>query len=272
MLTPGTSKLNRRYTYRPPRADHHMLTLARRLTYASSTPPQPVDHRPQLEDVRDQGQKGYCFAFATAVVKEHNCVIWGLQQLGWQRGQPVPASTKALGSYLSPDYIGWKTQTAEGTFGQDLGGNFADSFSCTQGWGVPPEAFLPYDADNKAHAGDARADAAAVPYRFGTPCTVALSPDAFVPVLSMGHCIAFGFSVYTSFEDTDSSGVVPPVKSGEAFLGGHGVAMVGWELSPVTRTRYFIVRNSWSSSWGDKGYAYMDDSYFTNFTDAWTTA
>jgi C1A family cysteine protease len=37
--------------------------------------------------------------------------------------------------------------------------------------------------------------------------------------------------------------------------GGHAVALVGYTKD------YFIVRNSWGTSWGDKGYAYASNAY-----------
>jgi hypothetical protein len=225
--------------------------------------PTPVDHRPIMRPVRDQGQKGYCFAFATAAVKEANCVFWETS-----RGGPATP----LGAYLSPDYIGWKTQTGEGTFGQDAGGSLGDSFACVQGWGVCPESFLPYNPNDMAHAGRPDSDVAARPYRFGTPCHVPIDPDAFAQVLSSNHVIAIGFAVYPSFESTGPSGVVQPVSDGEPLLGGHAVTVVGFDFTPVTKQRVFIVRNQWSANWGDDGYCYMDDSYFSNVFDAWTTA
>ncbi len=46
--------------------------------------------------------------------------------------------------------------------------------------------------------------------------------------------------------------------------GGHAVALVGY------RAGQFIVRNSWGTSWGDKGFAYASDAYAKEaFTEAY---
>lgn len=46
--------------------------------------------------------------------------------------------------------------------------------------------------------------------------------------------------------------------------GGHAVALVGYTSS------HFIVRNSWGTGWGDKGFAYASDSYAqAAFTEAY---
>jgi C1A family cysteine protease len=46
-------------------------------------------------------------------------------------------------------------------------------------------------------------------------------------------------------------------KAGEEILGGHEVAAVGYDDS----TRMFLVRNSWSDEWGQKGYFWMPYEY-----------
>ncbi len=48
------------------------------------------------------------------------------------------------------------------------------------------------------------------------------------------------------------------------LYGGHAVALVGYTKD------YFIVRNSWGTGWGDRGFAYAWDSYAQNaFTEAY---
>ena len=46
--------------------------------------------------------------------------------------------------------------------------------------------------------------------------------------------------------------------------GGHAVAFVGYDQ------KMFIVRNSWSTDWGDNGFAYASDAYAAAaFTEAY---
>ena len=47
--------------------------------------------------------------------------------------------------------------------------------------------------------------------------------------------------------------------------GGHAVCVVGY-----TKDKRFIIRNSWGTGWGDKGFAYAADSYAQPaFTEAY---
>jgi C1A family cysteine protease len=58
-------------------------------------------------------------------------------------------------------------------------------------------------------------------------------------------------------------------KKSEAVLGGHAVMAVGYD----DKTRRFIVRNSWGSDWGQKGYFTMPYQYLTDENlsdDFWT--
>ena len=50
----------------------------------------------------------------------------------------------------------------------------------------------------------------------------------------------------------------------ESADGGHAIALVGYTQD------YFIVRNSWGTSWGDKGFAYASNDYArAAFTEAY---
>jgi C1A family cysteine protease len=78
---------------------------------------------------------------------------------------------------------------------------------------------------------------------------------ALKTALFNGKPIVFGFMVYDSFESVEvaKTGVVPlPLKT-ENILGGHAVTIVGYD----DLTKKFIIRNSWGTTWGDKGYCYF---------------
>ena len=63
-----------------------------------------------------------------------------------------------------------------------------------------------------------------------------------------------------SVQTVDTTGVVPMPQFGENALGGHSVEVVGYNIA----TRMFTFKNSWGTSWGDKGYGYMP---FANLQD-----
>jgi C1A family cysteine protease len=86
--------------------------------------------------------------------------------------------------------------------------------------------------------------------------------------LSDGYPFIFGFSVYESFMNIGKSGIVKMPKPTERVLGGHAVVAVGYNWTNKTisgcPSNYFIVRNSWGTSWGKSGYFFMPKEYLTD--------
>lgn len=87
--------------------------------------------------------------------------------------------------------------------------------------------------------------------------------------LADGYPFVFGISVYESFESQEvaKTGIVPMPSLDERNLGGHAVCAVGYDID----RRWFIVRNSWGSEWGDGGYFYLPFQYVEHLAaDHWT--
>ncbi len=89
--------------------------------------------------------------------------------------------------------------------------------------------------------------------------------------LAYGLPFIFGFMAYESFVSLQvaQDGHVPLPQPGEQVLGGHAVLAVGYD----DRNEWFLVRNSWGTNWGIKGYftmpyAYLLDSNLAH--DFWT--
>ncbi|HEY8875793.1 MAG TPA: C1 family peptidase, partial [Desulfosporosinus sp.] len=75
--------------------------------------------------------------------------------------------------------------------------------------------------------------------------------------LAEGYPVVIGIDVYASFESTQvaQTGLVPIPNSGEQLLGGHAVLAVGYKDDMENHDQGVVIcRNSWSESWGDKGY------------------
>jgi C1A family cysteine protease len=89
--------------------------------------------------------------------------------------------------------------------------------------------------------------------------------------LASGFPFVFGISVFASLE-TDQvarTGVVPMPGPKEEYLGGHAILAAGYDDS----TKRLIIRNSWGTKWGQKGYftipyEYVQDSQLAS--DFWT--
>lgn len=84
-------------------------------------------------------------------------------------------------------------------------------------------------------------------------------------LLQDGHAFVGGFTCYENIFN-GSNGLIPP-PSGK-IIGGHAVLFVGFDDTK----NVFKFKNSWSASWGDKGYGYLPYQYVLsgNMSDLWT--
>ncbi len=87
--------------------------------------------------------------------------------------------------------------------------------------------------------------------------------------LAAGLPSMFGFTVYDSIRQASRTGKIPFPSSSDRVVGGHAVLIVGYDDTiriPVgsgTRETVgaVIIRNSWGSGWGDRGYGYLPYDY-----------
>ncbi len=89
--------------------------------------------------------------------------------------------------------------------------------------------------------------------------------------LASGYPFVFGFTVHESFDSGDvwKTGRLELPRRGEKATGGHAVVAVGYNDS----SGRFIVRNSFGSGWGLKGYFTMPYEYLLKenlSADFWT--
>ncbi|HWX52905.1 MAG TPA: C1 family peptidase [Solirubrobacteraceae bacterium] len=208
--------------------------------------------RKEMPPVYDQGELGSCTANAIAAVLEHREM---------QEGES-PVTPSRL-------FIYYEERAIEGTIGEDAGAQIRDGIKVVAKEGAPPEdADWPYDITKfakrppaKAYK-DAKADQA-LKYRRIIPG----GPGAPIRTAVQAHQpVTFGFSVPSSFENgswNPQTDVLPVPGPSEEFIGGHAVDIVGWDFS---RKRFpgdaVEIRNSWSNSWGDEGYFWMDAAWF----------
>ncbi|CAF0921579.1 unnamed protein product [Adineta ricciae] len=90
--------------------------------------------------------------------------------------------------------------------------------------------------------------------------------------LAQGFPFTFALKLYNSFHQAAKKGIIttPTIsKHSQSAIGSQALLAVGYS----DRSNAFIVRNSWGSSWGDKGYCYVPYEYMTDPNlcfDLWT--
>jgi C1A family cysteine protease len=231
----------KRYGWKPSLPDHRDLLA----DTTGLTPLPEVDPRDKMPPVYDQGQLGSCTANAVGAALEYDAMLDGAD----------PGTPSRL-------FIYYCERRLEGSLGQgDTGAMGRDGFKAARRYGTPPETDWPYDIANYAEDPPQQAWSDAAAHKLTKHYkSVSRSLNQFKLVLSNQQTIAFGFSVYESFESPEvaSKGIVPMPSPAEQQMGGHEVLAVGYLAD---QPNYVLVRNSWGSSWGLGGYFLMPWQY-----------
>ena len=145
-------------------------------------------------------------------------------------------------------------------------------------FGVPPEEYWPYKIANFDKEPSAFCYAFAQSYQ--SMSYYRLDPPGIKPEdlltriktnLASGLPSMFGFTVYSSFvQANDNGGKIPFPTSGDKIEGGHAVVAAGFDdkmkiknttVGATETTGALLIRNSWSSDWGENGYGWLPYEY-----------
>lgn len=199
----------------------------------------PKDRQPVL----DQGQLGSCVAHGTA-----GAVLFHQPDF-----------------MLSRLWLYYKARAMERTTKEDAGCQIRDAVKVLATKGAPPESDWPYDISKFAvrppavATRDAKKEVILKYERIATP------REARACIAS-GSPYIVGFTLFESFESDEvaRTGVVPDPQPGEREIGGHCVLGFGYD---ETHDEYL---NSWSASWGDRGFFKVSHDYVQKYaSDMW---
>lgn len=195
--------------------------------------PETLDYRSSMQPIRDQGNQSSCVAMSGSAMKE------------WQEQKDV-----GLNEYMSPQFIyNFREDTSEeGMYMRDLMKILNKKGDCTEklypyGTFTPPSSQAIGEAQNYIIDGYA---SVATPEELKTalfvngPCVLA------VPV--------YNYTTRMWYK-----------RINDYFLGGHAMLVAGYNKEG------FIIRNSWGTDWGDKGYCIMPYGDFSLAWEYWTT-
>jgi C1A family cysteine protease len=238
----AVARTNKKYGWIPDLPDHRDHRYAAPRAVLAKLPAK-IDLRPKCPPVLQQGELGACTAHAIGNAHRFN-----------QR------KLKAKGEFLpSRLFIYYNERAILGTIREDSGAMIRDGIKSIAKQGACPETLWPYDIAKFAKRPPAAAFKEAEKHQAILYQRVAQTLPQMKGCLASGNPFVFGFTVYESFETeaVAKTGKMPLPAPSEKNLGGHAVLAVGYD----DKKQVFIVQNSWSAQWGDKGYFYMPYAY-----------
>ncbi len=234
----------------PDQRDH---LYAAPVEWLAKLPPK-ADLRAKCPPVYDQGQLGSCTANAIAAAIEFD-------------------QMKEKMKYFMPSrlFIYYNERAMEGTVNSDSGAAIRDGIKSVGQQGDCPESLWPYDIANFEDKPPASCYNNAVMHKAVLYQRVTRTANQMKGCLASGYPFVFGFSVYASFMSLSvaKTGHASMPKPNEQLEGGHAVLAVGYD----DEKQWFIVRNSWGTGWGMKGYFTLPYAYLLEpnlADDFWT--
>lgn len=213
----------------------------------SKSLPATADLRAGCSPISDQGNTNACVGFAT---------VDGLgEYLARKQGRKVD---------LAPRFIWNMGRNQEKSLGENVGMMPHTAMKLADNYGMAPESAFPFPTASQMKSEESLMKlvsekpssaviAEAKKYRLFKGWKAVNSVHAMKKAVSDGLPVVFGIAVFPSIFETGKDGVIPFPKASEEFQGGHAIVCVGYDNAK----RHFIIRNSWGTSWGDKGYGYL---------------
>jgi len=150
----------------------------------------------------------------------------------------------------------------EGTVDTDSGALIKDGVQICNQMGVALESLCPYDISKFAEKPSQNCYDDLKYHKATKIERVKKDLKDIDQCLLDGNIISFGFIVYESFEKIGSDGMCPmPDVKHENQLGGHAVLLHSKKI--INGKTYYVVQNSWSDKWGDKGMFYIEPEFLT---------
>ncbi|CAF1374106.1 unnamed protein product [Adineta steineri] len=258
-------KTNKRYrvngdkeSSRKPAKDSLHKDFSQYMMYAAPQLPNKVDLRPWMTLIEDQSDTNSCTANAMAGIYEYlNYRITGRLE------------------DVSRLFIYYNSRIIDNEGDSDItdeGATIASTIESVSERGVCLEYLWPYNTKMVNTKPNQMCYAVAPQYSISEALEIDVNLNEMKCCLAQGFPMLVSLNLYKSFDKGGEHGVVPMPKSTEVGRSSHArhcVVVAGYS----DHSRAFIVRNSWGSTWGDRGYCYIPYDYLGS-TDlcnsAWT--
>lgn len=216
---------------------------------ALAAPPASVDLRTSWWAINDQEDTGSCVGWATAdgVVRYHM----------------VNANRLPKNQLLSPRFVWMASKetdeytTRADTFLEAAGTSLKAAMDVVRKFGAVPETLLPFHIVTKMHTGPENAFyAEAAQRKIAAYYNLQRNLSQWKTWLATNGPILAALSVDQTWQNATATGGNIDTFMPNTVRGGHAITIVGYLASGR-----FIVRNSWGTGWGDRGFGYVTPAY-----------
>jgi C1A family cysteine protease len=216
---------------------------------ARATLPASVDLRAAWWKINDQEVTGSCVGWATA----DGVVRWHMVQAG----------KLGKNKMLSPRHVWMASKETDRltalpeTFLEEAGTMTKAAVKVARRFGVALESDLPFHIDTTMYTGSEDTFyTRCAKHRIASFHNLRHDLNAWKHWLSESGPILVALLVDASWDGAGQNGGKIDTFQPGTVRGGHAVSVVGYRTDGR-----FIVRNSWGTSWGDKGFGYVSAAY-----------
>lgn len=211
--------------------------------------PGSVDLRASWWSIGDQEDTGSCVGWATAegVVRYHMVKVGKLP-----KNQPLSPRFVWMASKETDEYI-----NRPETFIEGAGTSLKAAVEICRKYGTVPMTTLPFHVANKMYTGNENGFfALAASRRVASYYNLHKNLSQWRTWLATHGPLLVALNVDQTWDQATSTHGNLDAFLPNTVRGGHAVAVVGY-----TSSGRFIIRNSWGTGWGDKGFAYASPAY-----------
>lgn len=202
-----------------------------------------IDLRSSFTSIKSQGEVGACASFAFTSVYEYI----------------LNKNGKLTESDLSERFLYYNTRKRMGSIDSDKGSNMYDAGKALEEEGLCSEQLCVYSLDFEDHkeSPTAQAYADGLTRRVAEIKNVTIKEEDIKSALVEGYPVIVSLHLHESFNNIGSDGFVKKPDESDPVVGWHAMVIVGFS----DKDKVFIVRNSWGTDFGDRGYCYIPYSY-----------